>query len=74
MDVPCMLSPCDLPPEPIIEGTLEPQEEEIGGWPRLGANLGVKRWFGKGKMRARHERKVSDHWKRVFNGAIFPWR
>jgi hypothetical protein len=71
MDVPCMLSPCDLPPEPVIEGTLEPQvEEPAGGWQRLGANLGVKKWFGKG----RHERKVSDHWKRVLNGSIFPWR
>jgi hypothetical protein len=71
MDVPCMLSPYDLPPEPVIEGTLEPQvEEPVGGWQRLGANLGVKRWFGKG----RHERKVSDHWRRVLNGSIFPWR
>jgi hypothetical protein len=71
MDVPCMLSPHDLPPEPVIEGTLEPQVEgPAGGWRALGANLGVGRWFGKG----RHERKASDHWRRVLNGSIFPWR
>jgi hypothetical protein len=71
MDVPCMLSPHDLPPEPVIEGTLEPQVEgPAGGWRALGESLGVGRWFGKG----RHERKVSDHWRRVLNGSVFPWR
>jgi hypothetical protein len=75
MDVPCMLSPHDLPPrdllpEPVVEGMLEPQEAPTGGWRALGANLGVGRWFGKG----RHERKASDHWRRVLNGSIFPWR
>lgn len=72
----------EMEEEPIIMETLEPQEAP-GPWiVGMGRGLGVKKWFGGGattkKMGAggvvRHERKVSDHLKRVLNGGIFAWR
>jgi len=77
MDVPCiMVSPVDH--EPMIMDTLEPQEMSVpwtmGG---LSKNLGMRKWFGGAKSKpngVKHERKVSDHLKRVLNGGIFAWR
>jgi hypothetical protein len=83
MDVPCVMHRekelsvhvCELDEEPVILGTLEPQVVEPEPWVS-----GVKRWFGVGSRRnegpgvRKHERKVSDHLKRVLNGGIFGWR
>jgi hypothetical protein len=66
--------------EPVIMETLEPQEVPgqwaVGG---IGKSFGMKKWFGVGKAKGngqgvKHERKVSDHLKRVLHGGIFPWR
>ncbi|KAF2668164.1 hypothetical protein BT63DRAFT_425482 [Microthyrium microscopicum] len=77
MEVPCKLSPVDLPgDEPLILDTLEPQDEEPAPWIARGKNFGVRRWFDRANNPPprRHQRKVSDHLKRVFNGNIFSWR
>jgi hypothetical protein len=86
MDVPVMLMKevgkdfDEEEEEPIIMETLEPQEASVpcimGG---LGRNLGMRKWFGGRKTKGnvgvvRHERKVSDHLKRVLHGGIFTWR
>lgn len=79
MDVPCKLSPLDMPEdEPIIMDTLEPQE---GDAPWLGAtkrSKGMRKWLGLSAPKQApaygHERKVSDHLRRVFGGSVWTWR
>jgi hypothetical protein len=77
MDVPCKLSPVDLPgDEPLIMDTLEPQDDEPAPWIGRPKHSGMRRWFDRGNKppQQRHQRKVSDHLRRVFNGNIFSWR
>jgi len=77
MYVPCKLSPLDMPTieEPVIVGTLEPQEA-----PQQQSSSWLGRWLDKGndgrklKRKQMHDRTVSNHLKRVLNGNIFPWR
>jgi hypothetical protein len=78
MDVPCMLSPIDIPSEPIIMETLEPQEEPRNHWTGVGKSLGMGRWFEK-RSRAKkggYGKEVGggDHWRKVLHGNIFAWR
>jgi hypothetical protein len=72
MDVPIMLlkEMPSLEDEPIIEETLEPQHPPAQ-W--IGRGLGMRKWFG-GRKGVKHERKVSNHLKRVLNGGFFAWR
>lgn len=86
MDVPCKLSPIEVfPDDPIIEGTLEPQDEYPAPWIGSGKTFGMKRWFDRGNRailpaiplvpaKRKHERTVSDHLRRVLHGKLFNWR
>jgi hypothetical protein len=56
----------------IIMDTLEPQPR-----PQMTQPLTRRKWFGSsasGNGGRRHERKVSDHLRRLVNGGLFTWR
>lgn len=73
MDVPCMLSPVPLSTEPIIEETLEPQDEAnhyVGG---VAKSHRVVRWFDrktKSSKAAAGGKERAHHWRRMLHGHL----
>jgi hypothetical protein len=80
MDVPCILSPVDAVPEPIVMETLEPQPEPVKGlakWlPRRHKNRKLTRSPNvlQKEYRPHREWSGTKHLKDVLRTSVFPWR
>lgn len=83
MDVPVMLSPVDMPSDPIIEDALFPEDGAgLVGYPEgVGAHkAGIGKWLWKVRNRraAWKERRLeghgaTSHWRRVLPSSVMAW-